>query len=267
MTVYKNTDQKVEKFEFNQFSTPSDHEGEARKFDFEKIDPNTVKERKVDPAIIREERELATKNDFKVDSKVREYRGLKSQEEQDFQDKLDQALSAKYEELSKKAYEEGLEKGREAGRQEALTQANSVLEESIENMQAAIEDIKSHKDELLIGHKEDVYSIVKSISKWVALKEIREDESGYLEKLLVKLIAEINSKSSLSIKVSQNTYNLMPEVIDAVQKRVGELENVRYEVSPEIQSEGIIIESSNGIIDASLEAQFATIDKFFESGN
>jgi flagellar assembly protein FliH len=266
MSVYKNDDLKVEKFEFNQFSVKTGESNIVKDFDFNQIDPQKPTEPVVDSETIRIERNLASKNDFKVDARVKQYRGLQNQEEEDFQSRLDEALKAKYEELSKKAYSEGIEQGRIAGKEEALSLASESLESNLAKMVETVEQIKLQKDDLLLAHKNEIQLVIKNISKWVALKEIKDDESNYLQKLLSNLIAEINSKNNLSLKVSQKTYDLMPEVIDALEKKVGTLENIKCEVSIEIENEGIILESSNGIVDASIDSQFSMIDKIFNSG-
>lgn len=266
MSVNKNDDLKIEKFEFNQFSVKTGEQNIVKAFNFNKIDPQNPSRPVIDSDTIRIERNLASKHDFKVDSRVKQYRGLQNQEEEDFQNRLDEALKAKYEELSKKAYAEGLEEGRIAGKEEALSLASETLDINLVKMAETIEQIKLQKDDLLLAHKNDIQDVIKNIAKWVALKEIKDDETNYLQKLLSNLIAEINSKNSLSLKVSQSTYDLMPEVISAVEKKVGTLENVKCEISIEIQNEGIILESSNGIVDASIESQFSMIDKIFNSG-
>jgi flagellar assembly protein FliH len=56
----------------------------------------------------------------------------------------------------------------------------------------------------------------------------------------------------------------MPEIITAVESKIGQLLNVRIEIVPEINYPGIILESENGLIDGSLEGVFQNIDKIFE---
>lgn len=75
---------------------------------------------------------------------------------------------------------------------------------------------------------------------------------------------ELNARKNLIIKVGKNNFAQMPEVVSAVEQKLGQLSNVRIEIVPEIQHPGIILESENGLIDGSLEGVFATIDKVFE---
>ncbi len=93
------------------------------------------------------------------------------------------------------------------------------------------------------------------------MKEI--NEKVYLEQLLEKLILELNSRKNLIIKVGREQFAAMPEVMKTVEARVGQLQNTRIEVVPELHHPGIILESENGLIDGSLEGVFANIDRIF----
>lgn len=263
MSILKNEEIQIEDFKFNQFSEKNAKESGVENFEFQRINPESTPNF-IDKEIIREQRVQASKSDFKVDSFVKDYRGFSQQEEEDFQRRLQGALQERYDEVSQKAYQEGLELGKVEGEKLAIAQSKERIDKNLDDIALILESIQKQKDELLAKHKEDIYMMVKNISKWVALKEIKDDESSYLEKLLIKLISQINTKNSLNIKVSKDTYEQMESIVSVVEKRLGQLPNLRYEVSPEIESRGIVLESENGVIDASLEAQFANIDSIFK---
>ncbi len=94
------------------------------------------------------------------------------------------------------------------------------------------------------------------------LKEI--NEKMYLENLLEKLILELNSRKNIIVKVGQNNFAHMPEIIKTVEAKLGQLSNVRVEIVPELNEPGIILECENGLIDGSLQGVFLNIDKIFE---
>ena len=64
--------------------------------------------------------------------------------------------------------------------------------------------------------------------------------------------------------MNSSDFKEMPEVLAHVQSRLGELKNVRVEIDSAILTSGIVIESDNGIINATLEEQFKSLDKLFE---
>ena len=58
-------------------------------------------------------------------------------------------------------------------------------------------------------------------------------------------------------------YTLEADVMKTVEARLGQLQNTRIEIVPELRHPGIILESENGLIDGSLEGVFANIDRVF----
>ena len=56
----------------------------------------------------------------------------------------------------------------------------------------------------------------------------------------------------------------MPEVLEKVQEKIGELNNVRTVINYDLGVNGIRVESENGIILADLKEQFKVFDKLFE---
>ena len=99
----------------------------------------------------------------------------------------------------------------------------------------------------------------------MTLKELSSDEE-YIERLLERLIQEIETKDNLLIQVNKTKFDAMPEVLERVEERIGALKNVRVEIDYDIENEnGIIIESANGIINGSMEQQLRSLDKLFTS--
>jgi len=95
------------------------------------------------------------------------------------------------------------------------------------------------------------------------LKEV--DEKYYLSRLLEKLIYEINQKNNLVVRVDEESFGYMPEIVKVLERKVGVLSNIRVEVSPELKGTGIILESENSIVDGSFEAQMNHLDEIFKS--
>ena len=127
-----------------------------------------------------------------------------------------------------------------------------------------INDVLAVKVSLIENQRLEIYSLIKILTKWITLKELEKDE-GYLERLLNRLITEIETNDNLLIQVNKNHFEKMPKVLERVEERLGELKNVRIEVDYDIAEQGIIIESDNGIINGSIEEQLKSLDKLFES--
>jgi flagellar assembly protein FliH len=166
-------------------------------------------------------------------------------------------------EIREEAYREGLEKGRMEGAGEALQEAMATHEQQIQTVEGMVVDLRTQCESRLENHRHDIYEMSKRLLKWLVLKEVQDD--GYVPKLLEKLILEMNQRQNLIIRVNHTDFANMPAVVEALEKRIGNLPNVRIEPDMEMKGRGIILETENGILDASPDALFQTIDKIYES--
>ena len=67
------------------------------------------------------------------------------------------------------------------------------------------------------------------------------------------------------MQVNEKTFESMDSVIESVQKKIGKLDNVRVEIIPELEDDAIVLETENGILDASMTEQFSSLDEIFNS--
>jgi flagellar assembly protein FliH len=213
--------------------------------------------------VIRTERGFEKDSAFSILPLVREHRGIVDQEQRDYeeaiQNEVDRRLKALYEETRQQAYQEGHQEGYQVAYSEAINTINDRVEDFVDVMN----QVKEQVDQVVETNKQDAIHMIKNLTKWITLKELDDDD--YLVRLLNKLILEMNAKNNLLIRVNQDSFKYMPEVIEKVQAKVGELTNVRVEIDLDLEEKGIILESENGIIDASLDAQFKSLDKIFEA--
>lgn len=222
---------------------------------------DVVSKKKMD-RIIRKERNLEKKSLFKIADIVRKDRGLEQQEEEDFEKRVEAAVTIKIAKIKDDAYQDGYKTGEERGHAEALEKATIEYEDRVNRLNEMIDAVVAYKQDLLDKQRDTIYRMVRSLCKWVLLKEIKED-GDYLNRLLEKLILELHSKSDLLIKVDEASFENMPRALEIVQKKLGDFPNVRLEIERGLGQIGIILESSNGIIDGTLDAQLKSIDRLF----
>jgi flagellar assembly protein FliH len=237
--------------------------GDFKPFAFGELTGEAMNETKVDDATLRSERSFEKNNNFKIDGAVRASRGIAKQEQSDFEKSITEEVNRRLEAAYADAYNEGLEKGRAEGKAEAFAQHQEELSHKVENFVEVINGMQAQNGKLMEQNKAEVYEFIKRFTKWICLKEI--NEKLYLETLLEKLVLELNARKNLIVKVGRENFTQMPEVIAVVESRLGQLQNIRIEIVPEINHPGIILESENGLIDGSIEGVFANIDKIFES--
>lgn len=261
MQKYRNTD--IKTFEFADLQgTHVVTQGEFKSFTFDELTGEALKRENITEESLRTERTFEKEHNFKIDGAVRDSRGLSRQENSDLETKIEQEVSRRLELAQQAAYEEGIEKGKIEGKAEAFAAYQEELSQKVETFGVIVSGLQSQNDKVFEKNRVEIYEFIKKFTKWIILKEI--NEKVYLETLLEKLILELNARKNLIIKVGQTSFEQMPEVIQKIEAKLGQLSNVRLEVVSEIQHPGIIIESESGLIDGSMEGVFQNIDKIFD---
>ena len=261
--MQKYRDSEIKSFEFSDLQgTHVVTQGEFKSFNFNELNGEAYNAEKISDETLRSERSFEKKNNFKIEGVVRDSRGLAKQEQSDLEKTIQQEVNRRLEAAYKDAYHEGLEKGREEGKAEAYAEYQETLAQKIDEFTHVVDAVKGQNDKIIEKNRHEIYEFVKRFTKWIILKEI--NEKVYLEQLLEKLILELNARKNLIVKVGRANFSQMPEVIQTVESRLGQLQNVRIEIVPEIHHPGIILESENGLIDGSMEGVFQNIDKIFE---
>lgn len=212
---------------------------------------------------IKAERVSAQKTNFKINEIVEEFRGLKDQESREYEAKIQEEVERRIQEIREKGFQVGYEEGLNQGKEEVFEQMRNAVEQKLEDFNLMINQVMSTQEDILFKQKTEMYQLIKNLSKWIVLRELKED-GKYVERLLEKLLHEMQTRNNLLIQVNASDYEGMEDVLAHVQKRLGELKNVRVEIDSSVQTSGIIIESENGIVNATMEEQFKSLDKLFD---
>ncbi|MFZ4713869.1 MAG: FliH/SctL family protein [Bacteriovoracaceae bacterium] len=252
----------IQSYSFNELNSTATS-SKVTEFKLPDLSQKLTTKIKVPDNVIRKEREHATQSNFKISSMVKEHRGIVKQEEEDYQIRVETEVEKRLQTIQEEAYQAGYNAGLELGSKQAYEESITSYQEKCALFESYIEEVKTYQKDLCKNQREDIYKMIKLLTKWVLLKEVKNDQ--YMKDLFEKLILELNTKSNLLVKVNAEHFEKMPEVLELIQQRLGKLTNVRLEIEPDLNLPGIIIESENGIIDGSLEAQFANLDKLFLS--
>jgi len=254
----------VKPFSFKSFEDSGpDIKSETKNFLFQDLSEVSSNSRKINPTIIRAERDAEAKTDFKIDNIVRDLRGLSAQEKDDLESKIGQEVEVRLRQIRDQAYREGLDKGRLEGADAALQEAMEKHQEQIQQVETMLVSLNQQYNDILLRNKSDVYEMIKRLMKWLVMKEVQTDE--YLPKLIEKLVLEMGERHNLILRFNQADFSSMPSVVEAIQAKLGEMKNLRIEPETELRGRGLILESENNLIDGSMESLFATIDKMFAS--
>lgn len=254
----------VQEYKFHNFTDEEVDPNEVKVFEFKPLLSNAQAIAKSEfQKIIKDERTHAKNSQFKVNPIVEKFRGLKDQEEMEYQQAVEKEVARRIAEIQDEAYKVGFDEGVNQGREEIFDEMRSVVDQKLENFSEMITDVLKTQEDILSNQKKEIYHLMKNLSKWIILRELKED-GAYIERLLEKLLLETQARQNLLIQVNANDFAAMPEVLAHIQSRLGELKNVRVEIDSQITTRGMIVESDNGIINATMEEQFKSLDKLFE---
>ncbi len=261
--MIKNRDD-VKPYVFESFNEVTQNSGDVKVFEFTQLDIHNKNARgETHQKTIKQERIVAREKQFKINDIVKEYRGFKDQEEREYEDKVEEEVQRRLEAIKEEAFKVGYEEGVNQGREEVFEQMRGIVDQKIDDLNGMINDVLATHEEIVSNQKKQIYQLVRNLSKWVILRELKDD-GKYVERLLEKLVHEIQTKRNLLVQVGAEDFSQMEDVLNHLQSKLGELTNVRVEVNHKVATRGIIVESENGIIDATIEEQFEALDKLFE---
>ena len=256
-------------------------EGEIKKFRFKNLEESVVSSKKnvgryefkelFDENLKGRELEKiekiiadAQKNNFEVLPIVKEYKEVKKQRKRETEEKVKKEVDLQVMGIKDFAYEKAHKQGLEKGRREIIEQNRDTVHENLNYLKEMIEEVARAKEIILTDQKKEIFQLIKTLTKWIILRELKND-GNYVERLLEKLVSELQTKNNILLKVNQKDFARMPEIIDYIKSNLGELVNVRLDVNQTSNLPGMVLESDEGIIDGTLGQQFRGLDKIFES--
>jgi flagellar assembly protein FliH len=254
----------VTEYQFHSFNEVEEGSDSVKLFEFKPLlsAAQTV-EKSEFQRIIKNERESAKSSQFKVNPIVEKFRGLRDQEDREYEDRVEAEVKRRVLEIQDEAFKNGFEEGVNQGRAEVFMQMRNSVDQKLENFSQMVTAVLSTQEEILANQKTEMYHLLRNLSKWIVLREL-QDDGKYIERLLEKLLLEMQVRNNLLIQVNPEDFSTMPEILEHVQGRLGEMKNVRIEIDSSVTTRGIIVESENGIINATMEEQFKSLDKLFE---
>lgn len=251
----------VEEYQFKNLKGAPVNAG-ASEYKFVDILKATPRESEEHGKIIKSERQHAERSSFKVSPIVREHRGMIAQEESEREAHIQNEVDRRVMLIEEDAYKKGFEKGQTDGREEVFRETQSATDEKLNTLNEMIVEVLKSKSEMLKAERTQTYETIKTLTKWIVLRELKDD-GDYINRLLERLILEMQTKANLLMHVNSSSFESMPEVLERIQSRIGELTNVRVEIDLKTDLPGLVLQSQNGILDGRLGVQFQKLDKLF----
>lgn len=255
---------KIRNYEFEPLFDNSTTKEGLSSFEFKPLRKDQVLDIQEHEKVIKAERMIAQESGFEIAPIVKEHRGINRQQDLERQRLIQEEVEKQLIRIQDQAYKEGFEKGLKDGQEEVFAQTRAEVEQKLESLTEMIGEVLKTQYELIAAEKMTVYRTIRNLTKWVILRELKDD-GEYVIRLLEKLMSELQVKSNVLIQIDAKTFEDKPDILEVLQEKLGELNNIRVEVDYDIEGPGIVVESENGIINGSLKEQFYNLSRLFES--
>ena len=172
-------------------------------------------------------------------------RGYRRTEDRNIVSRAQKDALAIKEEAKKEGYEEGL----------------ASAKSDIEDLKNKFSEFFNYKTEVYEKVSDCIYEVSMEIARKIINKQVENDKE-YIISMIKGVVEEIHkTENKITLKV-------MPKDVEIVRDKVSEIFSGEYfeakiSVVPDnnIKEGGVIVETSNGIIDATLETQLSIIEK------
>jgi flagellar assembly protein FliH len=212
---------------------------------------------------IQSEEKLAEEKGFDILDLAQEQVERKKQREQDKKNLIENEVTSRLKVVEKEVFDKAHEEGIQAGKEEIASHVKVAADEQLNILTNLVDDLLKSKEKLYQEQKKQLLFMVKNLVQWIILRELKDD-GKYLESLLEKLVSELQTQTNLNIQVNKKDFEKMPEVLTSLQKKIGELKNVRLVIDYDLPEKGMVLDSDNGMIKSSTSEQFHALDKLFE---
>ncbi len=164
--------------------------------------------------------------------------------------------------LGEEGFNKGFNEGIKQGEEKTYRERKKFLKKEMDDFSKLVEDTLKTKKTILEREKHSVYELIKSLAKWVILRELKDDDR-YLLRLLEKLMSEIENKNNVLIQINRENFEKNKDIFQEMQSVLKETSNVKFDINGDIDTQGIILTTENEVIDGTLEEQFKGLDKIF----
>ena len=215
--------------------------------------------------VIKRERLSAEESGFRIMPAVELHRGMRAQEQREHQAQVKREVEDEFSRHREQAWQEGRAGGEQAGREAMARELRGRMEQEVAKLVDHVKKVQEQERKLLLSQKNKICELIKTLVKWVILRELKNDDN-YLGRLLEKLMVELNAKSRLLVKVSPESFDQASSLMEILKAQFLQVNNTRVEVMHKdfsLPEKGIILESENGILDGTLKTQFSQLNKLF----
>lgn len=189
---------------------------------------------------------------------------LKAREESNrLSEKIVGNALAEKERIIAQAHEEAKEvkqTGFREGYAEGAAEKQALIESGLEKAENSLQELRAEHQRYMREYEEELKNFALEIASEIMCKHITEYGVGMLE-LVTRAISSVKDADWISVEVS----NSMPELISMLEQELETAKNIKsnIEVVPkDLPPDACILQTSDGMIDASISTQVENLKAF-----
>jgi flagellar assembly protein FliH len=186
--------------------------------------------------------------------------GIERQEKGRVEELVKSEVEERLSKLRDAAYNEGFETGRLEGAARAEGEHREALKPMLEHFKKLLQEFDEIKKELFHANESFLIQLVFQISKQVLLRELSTDPD-YVKRITAAIVEKLGAKENIRIKVSRADAQNLDSIKEYLKAVIPDLRNLQIEASDEVVGGGCKVETDLSRINASVETQFASIEK------
>ena len=191
-------------------------------------------------------------SDFQISELIAKQAGISQLEDDAHQDKINAQVLERLKEVQEKAYEEGFALGLTEGTEKAFQEEKANLlarMNSVEQVLKRLENLKAH---LMVDNEKSLVSLVYSIAKKIALRDLEENRDAVWE-ILQHVVTEFQNDERLSVRLNQADLTFLEGLQNKSGQKIESLKRIAFVADDTVKPGGCLIETEYGNVDATLE--------------
>ncbi len=164
------------------------------------------------------------------------------------------------EKLLREKEREGFDKGYKEGFDKGYGEIIEKESLNFEKFGQLIKTLSLKEKELVNGAEKQICNLIVKLAEKIIKKEVETESKEILFNNIRETLKKLVDKNEITIYVSNEDYSFLVKNKDKI-KDAFDMENVKILKSDKISSGGVIVESSFGTLDATLESQLSEFEQ------
>ncbi|GAU08794.1 FliH/SctL family protein [Desulfoplanes formicivorans] len=162
---------------------------------------------------------------------------------------------AEAEAIKQQAHEQGYEQGMATAHEELASHSRKLSDK----FNGFLHELHAYKDTVRAEYCRDMSLLLKTALEKIVSMEIATDRVPILDHLLNEALTLIDNRERITLFCAPEDESLLNDLVAQSVATFPDLQQWIVKASPEIRQGGLKIESSNGMVDNTIDARFALV--------